>query len=140
MSEHDRTLAENKALVRRVFEGALLQGKLEIVYEVFSAGFVDHSTPDQPAGPSGVRAYFEGIRHGFPDVRVVIDDIIAEDDRVVVRTSWRGTHLGDYEGMALTGKVAIRTMIQIFRIADGLIVEEWNEGGGLLDSVQRDSP
>ena len=135
----DWTLAKNKMLVRRIYNEALLQGNLEIVDEVFSSDFVDHSTPDQPTGPGGVRAYFEAIRHGFPDVRVVIDDIIAESEKVVVRTTWRGMQMGSYEGVAPTGEVATRTLMQIFRIVDGVIVEEWNEGGSMLDSVQRDS-
>ncbi|HEV2473076.1 MAG TPA: ester cyclase [Chthonomonadales bacterium] len=143
MSEADTTLAKNRVLVRRIYNEALLQGMLGIVEEIFSPDFVDHSTPDQPTGPGGVRAYFEAIRHGVPDVRVVIDDIVGEGEKVVVRTSWRGTHMGSYEGVAPTGKVATRTLIQLFRIVDGVVVEEWNEGGGMLgsvlDSVQRDS-
>jgi len=140
MSEHDRTLSENKKLVRRLFEEALLQGKMRIVDEIFSAGFVDHSTPGQPPGPGGVKDYFAAIRNGFPDVQVVLEDMIAEGEQVVVRTNWLGTHLGVYDGVAPTGTIASRALIQIFRIVDGMIVEEWNEGGGLLDSVRMDSP
>lgn len=130
----------NKALIRRLFEEAINRGNLAIVNEVFSADFVDHSTPGQPAGPGGVRDYFAAIRGGFPDVQVALEDVLADGDKVVVRTTWRGIHLGSYEGIAPTGKPAMRTLIQVFRIADGVIIEEWNEGGGLLESVQRDSP
>jgi steroid delta-isomerase-like uncharacterized protein len=140
MSEADKTLQGNKALIRRIFEEALQRGDLEIVDRFFSADFVDHSTPGQPRGPGGVRDYFAAIRSGFPDVRVVLEDVIAEGERVVVRSAWHGTHRGIYEGSDPTGKPVTRTLIQIFRIVDGKIVEEWNEGGGLLDSVLRDSP
>ena len=139
-SESTQRTEDNKALIRRLFEEAIHPGNLAIVNEVFSADFVDHSTPDQPAGPGGVRDYFAAIRSGFPDVRVVLEDVLADGDKVVVRTSWRGTQRGSYEGIAPTGKSAMRTLIQIFRIADGVVVEEWNEGGSLLESVQRDSP
>ncbi len=115
------------------------RGNLAIVDEVFSSDFVDHSTPGQPVGPAGVKAYFAALRTGFPDIEVVIDDVIAEGEKVVVRTTWRGTHRGIYEGVEPTSTVATRTLIQIFRIVDGVIVEEWNEGGSMLDSVQRDS-
>jgi steroid delta-isomerase-like uncharacterized protein len=133
------SIEENKALIRLVFEEAFNRGNLTIVDELFSPHFVDLSTPGQPIGPQGVKDYFAMVRAGFPDMQVAIDVLIAEGDRVALRTVWRGTHLGEYGGVAATGKQVIRTMIQIFRIADGKIAEEWNEGGGLLDSVQRDS-
>ena len=132
-------LETNKVLLRQLFEQAIHRGNLAIVDEIFSNDFLDHSTPGQPAGPQGVKDYFISIRTGFPDMRVAIDDIIAEGDRVVVRTTWHGTHQGTYEGVPPTGRQVARTLIQIFRIRDGRIVDEWNEGGGLLDSVQKDS-
>ena len=133
------TQETNKALIRQLFEQAIHQGNLAIVDEIFSTDFLDHSTPEQPAGPQGVKDYFVSIRTGFPDMRVAIDDIIAEGDRIVVRTTWHGIHQGTYEGVPPTGRQATRTLIQIFRIRDGRIVDEWNEGGGLLDYVQKDS-
>ncbi len=139
MNEQPRVTEENKALLSRLFEEAFQQGNLTTVDDNFSTGFVDHSTPEQAAGPQGVKSYFIAIRAGFPDIRVAIDDLIAEDDKVVVRSTWSGTHLGVYEELAPTGKQVTRTLIQVFRIADGKIVEEWNEGGGLLDAVLKDS-
>jgi predicted SnoaL-like aldol condensation-catalyzing enzyme len=115
---------ENKAIIRRLVEVALNQGKLAIVDELFAADFVDRSTPDQPPGPAGVKAYIAQVRAGFPDLRVRIDDLIAEGDKVVIRTTWRGTRQ--------PGEQRARTLIQIFRLADGKIAEEWNEGEGLL--------
>ena len=122
----------NKRLVRRVFEEALHQGKLELIDELFSPQFRDHSTPDQPPGPQGVKEYFTQLRTGFPDMHVTLDDVIAEGDRVVVRTTWHGTHLGNYAGHPPTGRAAKQTMIQIFRVVDGKLQDEWNEGTELL--------
>jgi predicted SnoaL-like aldol condensation-catalyzing enzyme len=115
---------ENKAIIRRLIEEALNQGKLEMVDALFAADFVDRSTPDQPPGPAGVKAYISLVRTSFPDLHVSIDDLIAEGDKVVIRTTWRGTRPSSQQ--------AARTMIQIFRLADGKIAEEWNEGVGLL--------
>lgn len=123
---------ENKAIVRLVFEEALNRGNLDIIDALFAADFVDRSTPDQTPGPGGVKDYFTAVRSGFPDMHVTIDDLIAEGARVVVRTTWRGTHTGIYEGVSPTGQQVARTMIQIFTVANGKIVEEWNEGGSLL--------
>jgi steroid delta-isomerase-like uncharacterized protein len=124
---------DNKGIIHRIFEEGLNQGNLAIIDELFDARFVDHATPDQPPGPEGVKGYFSAVRAGFPDMRVTIDDLIAEDARVAVRTTWRGTHLGTYEGAPASGKPVTRTMIQIFRIEDGKVLEEWNEGTGLLN-------
>jgi steroid delta-isomerase-like uncharacterized protein len=135
MSKDADPIEENKALLRLVFEEALQRGNLALIDEIFAADFVDHSTPDQPVGRDGVKEYFVAVRSGFPDIRVTLDDVIAEADKVVVRTTWRGTHLGSYEGIAPTGRVVTRTLIQIFRIVNGRIAEEWNEGSGLLNQT-----
>ncbi|HEY7347845.1 MAG TPA: ester cyclase [Ktedonobacterales bacterium] len=126
------SLEENKAIIRRVIEEVVNLGNLSIINEIFTASFVDRSSPDQPAGPEGVRAFISSVRTGFPDLSVKIDDLIAEGDKVVIRTTWQGTHQDTYAKNAPTGKQVSRTMIQIFRLADGKIVEEWNEGTALL--------
>jgi steroid delta-isomerase-like uncharacterized protein len=124
--------ATNKAIIHRVFEQGLNQGKLEVIDELFSTRFVDHSTPEQVAGTEGVKEYFAAVREGFPDIRVNIEDIVSEGEKVVVRTTWRGTHLRTYDTVPASGQQVTRTMIQIFHIVNGKIEEEWNEGGSLL--------
>src|SRR5579863_7825986 len=84
---------ENKALIQLLFEEVIQGGNLAKVDEIFSADFVDLSTPDQWAGREGVKGYLRMVRTGFPDLSVTLDDVIAEGDRVVVRSTWRGTHL-----------------------------------------------
>lgn len=118
------TPEENKAIIRRVIEEIVNQGNLSAIDDMFAPTFVDRSTPDQPPGPAGVKAFVSLARANLADLHVDIDDSIAEGDKVVVRTTWRGT---------LRGSAQVkRTMIQIFRLADGKIAEEWNEGGALL--------
>ncbi len=125
----------NKFLIRQVYEEAINHGNVELVNTLFSSSFVDHSTHDQVPGTKGVKDYFAQVREGFPDIHVTIDDLIAVDNTVVVRTTWRGTHRGMYESIGPTGGQAKRTMIQIFRIVDNKILEEWNEGRGLLEAL-----
>ena len=122
----------NKVIICTLYEKAFNEGHLSVVDVLFSPQFVDHSTPEQAVGSAGVKAYIEQVRNGFPDMDVSIEDMVAEHDRVVVRTLWRGTHLGIYEDIEATGKHVERTMIQIFRVSDGKILEEWNEGASLL--------
>ena len=123
---------EHKTLIRRLFEQGFNRGRLSIVVEIFQPDFVDRSTPDQPPGIQGVKDYIAMVRTGFPDIVVTIEDLVAAEDKVVVRTTWRGTHQGMYEGVPPTGRQVTRTMIQIFRVADGKLLEEWSEGEGLL--------
>ena len=126
----------NKFLIRQVYEEAINHGNIELVDTLFSSSFIDHSAHDQVPGPRGVEDYFAQVREGFPDIHVTIDDLVAVNNTVVVRTTWRGTHQGVYEGIEPTGKQAMRTMIQIFRVMNNKISEEWNEGRGLLDVLK----
>ena len=129
------TSEANKALMRRLFEEGFHSGKLAIVDEIFHPNFVDRSTPEQPAGTEGVKDYISMVRTGFPDISITIEDLVAEEERVVVRTTWRGTHLGEYEGIAPTGKQVTRSMIQIFHVKDGKLLEEWSEGESLSQQI-----
>ncbi len=123
---------ENKAIIRGVIEESINRGNLDVIDDVFAPDFVDRSTEEQVPGPEGVRQFISAVRAGFPDLRVTIDDLIAEGDKVVIRTTWQGTHQGTYAGSAPTSRRVSRTMIQIFRLANGKLAEEWNEGEGLL--------
>ena len=69
-----------------MFEEALNLGNIEVIDALFSRSSVDHSTHDQVPGPLGVRNYFVEVCAGFPDMHVIIDDLIATDNKVVVRT------------------------------------------------------
>jgi|SRR5450759_491300 predicted ester cyclase len=127
--------AENRALIQRVYTEGFNQGLLSVVDEMFASHFLDRSTPDQSPGIEGVKAYIRSVRAGFPDIAVTIEDLIATEERVVVRTTWCGTHLATYENLAPTGKPVMRTMIQIFRVEDGKLCEEWSEGGDLGQQI-----
>src|SRR5436305_7394868 len=118
--------------MRHLFAQGFNAGNLAFVDEIFHPEFVDRSTPEQPAGLEGVKDYIRMVRTGFPDISIAIEDLVAEEDKVVVRTTWRGTHLGEYDGIAPTGKQVTRTMIQIFHLKDGKLLEEWVEGESLL--------
>ena len=126
---------ENRTLIQRVFAEGFNQGRLTVVDEVFAPNFVDRSTPSQPPGTEGVKEYINAVRTGFPDIAVTIDDLIITEDKVVVRTTWRGTHLGTYENRAPTSRQVTRTLIQIFRVVDSKLYEEWSEGNSLEQQI-----
>jgi predicted ester cyclase len=120
------------ALMQQLYVDVFQKGNQALIETLFTPDFIDHSTPGQTPGPLGVVAYVNEVRSGFPDLVVLIEDLIVKENKVVARTIWSGTHLGFYEGVEPTGKRTRRTLIQIFSLIDGKIAEEWNEGNGLL--------
>lgn len=120
--------AENKALARRLVEEAFNAGRLEVVDELVASDFVEHdpSLTEEVRGPAGVKELIAGYRAAFPDIRITIEDQIADGDYVVSRWSGTGTHQGELMGMPATGKQATVTGITIDRIADGRIAESWD--------------
>ena len=120
---------QNKTVIRRLLEEVLNQGNMAALDELIHPDFVEREA--LPAGiPStreGVDQFFALIRSGFPDMRVAIDDVVAEGDEVVVRSTWSGTHKGEFAGVPPTGKHVSFGVIDIVRIADGKIAEHWGQ-------------
>ena len=119
---------QNKAIARRYAEE--LQdfwrtGDLSFVDRIFDSNYIQH-VPGVPASMS-VKQIFVALRAGIPDFQTTIEDLIAEGDRVAVRISWQGTHKGELMGIPPTGKHVKVTEMQIYRIANGKIVERWVE-------------
>ena len=118
---------ENKAISRRSFEEILNQGTLSVADEIVSSDYVHHD-PANPSGCNGLEGFKQLVtkyRTAFPDLRLTIEDIFAEGDRVAVRWTWSGTHQGDLEGIAPTGKHTAGSGISIYRFSDGKIEEQW---------------
>jgi predicted ester cyclase len=120
---------ENKDLVRVSFEQIFNEGDLDAVEKYFAADWIDHNpAPGDPPGLEAIRAFYRVIHGGFPDLHCRVELLVAEGDLVASRVSLEGTHLGDYFGEKPTGKRITVTAIGIDRIANGKIVESWNEG------------
>jgi steroid delta-isomerase-like uncharacterized protein len=118
---------ENKALVRRWFEELFNEGNLEVADEIFASNNIPHdpSLPNLPLGPEGAKQLVNLYRSAFPDVRLTIEDELADGDKVVTRWVGRGTHQGVLMGVAPTGEQVETTGISIWRIEEGKIVESW---------------
>ena len=119
---------ENKAIARRWFEAlASLEGTEKAADELLAPGFVGHMPPFPDVhGPEGYKRFIAGTYGAYPDARFVVEDLIAEGDRVAVRYTLRGTHEGTTRmGVAPTGKEVAANIIGIFKIADGKVVEMW---------------
>jgi hypothetical protein len=84
-----------------------------------------------------VKRFVAGLRRAFPDLRYDIEDTIARGDKLMVRSILRGTHRGDYRGVAPTGREVAVATIAVFRFADGRIREAWQltDVHGLLQQL-----
>jgi serine phosphatase RsbU (regulator of sigma subunit) len=122
------TEEQNKASFRRYLEQAWNQSNLEVVDETFDR-YVSHQ-PDgsvHERGPEDVKRFIKEFRSAFPDLRISPDDQIAEGDKVVSHGTIRGTHQGEFRGMAPTGKEREIKGMAIFRFSsDGKVVESWD--------------
>jgi predicted ester cyclase len=131
-------LEENKKLVRRYYE--VVAGHLVGIEEVVTADFVDHHfPPDTPPGPKGVRQFFtQFIPAFFSDLRIEIDFLLAEGDRVDCHFVARFRHTGELAGVAPKGNQLRVPAISTFRIASGKLAEAWEiyDSGDMLRQMQ----
>ncbi len=115
-------LEHNKAIVRGYMSEVVNKGNL--------AAFDGYFSPDVVMNDSkGLKQQLAGIqslRSAFPDFQLVIEDQIAEGDKVVTRVTFQATHRGEYRGVAPTGKQVRYSGIAIDRIVEGKVVEMWH--------------
>ena len=120
----------NKQLVRRWFEEVWNKGRADAIDEMFDENGIAHGLSDDPAnplkGPSGFRPFHRTFRQAFPNMIVVVEDMVAEGDKVAARCSVRGKHEGDFMERAATQSPVEFTGITIVRIENGKIAEAWN--------------
>ena len=123
-------LEANKALVRRWFEEVWNKGRTEAIDEMFAADGIAHGLSGEAEGPlkgpADFKPFHEIFRGAFPDIEVIVEDMIAEGDKVGARCSVRGKHAGDHLGVAATNAPVDFSGVSIVRIKDGKIVEAWN--------------
>lgn len=123
MDTHD--LEANKRVVMTVFERIVGQGDWDHALDYFTDDFVAHGTGPEPAPLSGLQRLTKAWRRAFPDWRDEILDLIAERDMVTLRIRASGTHLGSLAGIPATGERVEWGMIEIVRVHDGKVAEQW---------------
>ena len=121
---------ENKELVRRRFEEVRNKGRADAIEEMFDENGIAHGLADDPSqpirGPRDFRPFHTVFREAFPNMTIVVEDLIAEADKVAARCSVRGKHEGDFMGREATQSPIEFTGIAIVRIDNGKIIEAWN--------------
>jgi predicted ester cyclase len=122
---------ENKENARRLMEEAFGQGNTGVIDEVLHSDFVcwdPNSESGEIRGAETIKGEIEYFRQAVPDLTYTVEDQVAEGDRVVTRYTARGTHQGEFFGVAGTGNRVEFTGIQIDRFDEsGKMVEEWPE-------------
>ena len=115
------TLAQTKEFIRQHFEDFVNRKRLEVADVNFAPEFVDRGSdvpPNMPPGPAGAKAYVGSALQKFPDLHVTVEDVVAENDKVVVRNTWRATD-------PTSGKTIRFSGIVIWRIAHRQLAERW---------------
>ena len=117
---------QNTAVLRRQVDEVMNQGKVTVIDELFAPNIVQHA-PGAPdiVGLDDFRHFIVAYRTAFPNVRMTIEDLVAADDRVVARYTFRGTQQGELMGIAPTGKAVNVPGVAIARFAGGKIAEVW---------------
>ena len=117
------SLEENKATVRKSIE-VINTHDLSSIENIVSPDFVDHTR--QMHGLEGLKQFLSMIFKSFPDFHLTIEDIIAEGDKVWIRSTITATHTGEFSGLAPTGNRFTEPSVWIYRIVTGKIVEGWD--------------
>src|SRR5215217_2541871 len=131
---------ENKALARRSWE-VVAQGSLDTLKdalaEVYADDVVLHEPGEDIVGIEGLAQFVSMMRSAMPDLRITLEDDMAEGDKVVSRWIAQGTHQGELMGIAPTGNQVTVTGITIHRIEEDKIVEEWEnwDALGLMQQI-----
>jgi steroid delta-isomerase-like uncharacterized protein len=119
------TIEQNKDLVRHLFSDAMNGRDLSHVDRVIAPGFINHGFGKTAHGPEGFKEIIRQFTEAFPDMKIQLEEVIGEDQKVVTRGVWTGTHRSNFMGIPATGKHVSTEYIDIWRVEDGMCVENW---------------
>jgi predicted ester cyclase len=128
---------QNKAVARRFYEEIFNKQNVNAIDELCVPDFIDHSAmPGQSPGIKGMKESFAMYLKAFPDIRMTIDEMLAERDLVAVRFSGEATHKGELFGTPATGKKIKFNGMDFVRFRDGKAVEAWHQGDDAIAMMQ----
>jgi len=125
-------MADYKAMAQQWYSEVMNEGNEDLIDELCAENFVDHD-PLPGTGPDrqGIHDFVKLVRSAFPDLQTTVDEIIAEGDRIAVRSTFRGTHEGDFMGIPGTGKKVEVSNYDFVRFENDQAAEHW----GTIDSA-----
>lgn len=114
------------------FAEAVNTGNFDLFKEAVSIENIDHDPArDQAPGPEGYRAFFTGLRDAFPDLKVALEALVADEDSIAIAYTLTGTQKGSLMGIAPTGREMRIRGVQISKFKDGKMVERWGSSDEL---------
>ena len=125
-------LEANKQIQRDYIENVINRRQPETADRYIAPGLIEHN-PNLPQGLEGRKQFVAAVLAGFSDYHGEIQEIMAEDDKVVVRTLWTGTQDGPFLGQPATGRKLRFTTADFIRIENGKVAEHWD----VVDSLPR---
>lgn len=127
------SVEENKIVIERYFNEAWNNGNLDVLDEIIDPEYINNSPgiPNLPTGPEGLKPIIFAVRQGLPDLHFEIDDIVLTENKVAIRCTMTGTHLGDLFGIPATGKSIKVNQMQFETIRNGKIIEHWRQSDEL---------
>jgi steroid delta-isomerase-like uncharacterized protein len=124
MKGQDLMSASNRAVIQRFIEEVLNQKRLAVADEIVADDFVELDLfPGQEPGRQGLKDVLGAFVSGFPDMHWVIEEQIAEGNKVMTRFTWTGTHQGTFMGIPATAKPVKVKGVVIDRVVDGWMVD-----------------
>jgi steroid delta-isomerase-like uncharacterized protein len=118
-------MQDNESIVRRFVDRFINGGDESVLSEIVHPDYIYRSPGEELRGREGLAALFRGYRGAFPDLKLVIDDLLATDEATVLSFTLTGTHRGELLGIPATGEpVKVHGMVRS-RFREGMIAEEW---------------
>lgn len=126
MTSEEESAAANAALLRESVEAFNVDNTAKLL-AVAAPDIIIHyaEMPEPLSGRETWQQGFELVKRAFPDLKIRIDDLVAAGDKVALRLTLSGTHQGEFQGIPATGRSISYVSHEFYRVADGLVAEEW---------------
>lgn len=120
------------------FAEAVNTGNWDLMYEAVAPDNIDHDpAPDQVQGPKGYITFFKQLRTSFPDLKVELVHMVADEDNIAFAYELSGTHRGEFQGIMPTDKAIKARGLQISKFKNGVMIERWGSSDelGILNQI-----
>jgi steroid delta-isomerase-like uncharacterized protein len=132
------TTTDHKPIAQRILD-AFSTGDIAFLEHVVAQDYVQHG-PQVPPTREAFFVFANAFHRSFPDGRYLVNDMLSEGDKVMIRWTFQGTHMGEWMGRPATGKQITFTGMDLWRFADGKFAESWFIGhAGDIWSGRRDA-